>query len=114
MPLALLGVLAASHLVLAAADKVPQFDTAPSCKAAAAVQVMPNRDSNACERDEATAKEQLVKQWKDFPADERARCTRLSHLGGGPSYVELLTCLDMAKAAANIPDDQKLKPRVGR
>jgi hypothetical protein len=27
----------------------------------------------------------------------------LSGLGGSPSYVELLTCLEMAKAAANLP-----------
>jgi hypothetical protein len=29
---------------------------------------------------------------------------RLTRLGGPPSYVELLTCLEIAKAANELPD----------
>ena len=34
-------------------------------------------------------------------------------MGGSPSYVELLTCLEMAKAAASLPAEVK-KGRVVR
>jgi len=34
---------------------------------------------------------------------QRTRCVSLTGLGGSPSYVELLTCLEMAKAANDLP-----------
>lgn len=111
MPMAWTTLLVTSQLVLVA-DKVPEFDTAPGCKAAAAVAIMPNRDVNACQRDEAKAKQSLQEQWKDFSSAERDRCTRLAQYGGAPSYVEVLTCLDMAKAAEQMSNDAKMKPQA--
>jgi hypothetical protein len=34
--------------------------------------------------------------------------------GGMPSYVELLTCAEMGKAAANLPAGSTSKPKIDR
>jgi hypothetical protein len=66
---------------------------------------MPNRNEDSCLRDEQTARDKLQEEWGTFSAAERDRCTSLSHRGGSPSYVELLTCLELAKSASELPDD---------
>jgi hypothetical protein len=38
----------------------------------------------------------------------------LSRLGGPPSYVELLTCLELAKAADNLPDEDRTNGQGGK
>jgi hypothetical protein len=49
----------------------------------------------ACLNSEQTAREAIVKQWKQFPDIERASCIRPGvYL---PSYVEWLTCLELQR-----------------
>ena len=43
---------------------------------------------------ERTAREELSKTWSQIPIDSRQLCTDLS-TDSSPSYVELLTCLEM-------------------
>jgi hypothetical protein len=92
-----------SQLVVTVADGVPPFDTAPSCRAAA--QVAPE-GFNACMKDEQDARTQLTAQWDKFIASDRATCTQNETTGGSPSYVELLTCLQMARDARALPADK--------
>jgi hypothetical protein len=110
---------------LAANNDVPQFDVKPSCTSAtkaandlnkAGDNLRPgDRSADNCIHDETDAKAKLDGQWTQYPVLERQRCSRLSTLGGLPSYVELLTCLEMAKEAANIPSDQPAtKTRPGK
>jgi hypothetical protein len=54
-------------------------------------------------RRELTARDKLNDQWGQFTPAQQARCVSLSRLGGNPSYVELLTCLELAKAAKALP-----------
>jgi hypothetical protein len=100
---ALLPVLLLSSQIVLAADPVPKFDIGPSCRSAGAAAVMATRDTAACERDENSARATLEKEWSQFTPSDQARCVRLVTLGGGPSYVELLTCLEMAKQVKEIP-----------
>ncbi len=109
LPLVLLG----SQLVLVA-DRVPELNIEPSCQAAAASAAMPGRDTKSCLQDEHTARATLEKEWGEFSAGEHARCLELSHTGGSPSYVELLTCLEMAQAARQLPAADKLEGPSGR
>ena len=87
------ALLLGSQIVLAA-DQAPKFDTAPSCRAAAATAVSKTRDAAACERDEQAARATLEQKWSQFSA----------------SYVELLTCLEMAKGASEIPAGESMGP----
>jgi hypothetical protein len=107
MPGFLPVLLTASHLLMMVSD-VPKLNVEPSCRAAAEASVGQNRDTNACLRDENQARGTLQQQWDQYSGPEQARCLRLSQLGGLPSYVELLTCLELAKAAKPQPGDTGL------
>lgn len=102
MPALLPILLTASYVVLAA-DRVPELNIEPACKAAFAAAATPTRDASACQRDELGARDKLKQDWAKYTSGQRTRCVDLSRLGGFPSYVELLTCLEMAKDAGR-PD----------
>jgi hypothetical protein len=69
----------------------PNFDLATSCRDASA--------GSTCVADEQAARAELAKGWSTYPSAERARCSALAGMPGFQSYVELLTCLDMAAQA---------------
>jgi hypothetical protein len=99
---ALLPILLLSSQIVLAANPVPKFDTEPSCRSADATGVM-GRNAATCEHDENDARATLEKEWSQFTPSDQARCVRLVTLGGAPSYVELLTCLELAKQVKEIP-----------
>jgi hypothetical protein len=102
----LLSVLLLGSQVVLAADTVPKFNIGRSCHSAGAAAGMATRDAAACEHDENNARAALEKDWSQFTPLDKADCTRLMTLGGSPSYVELLTCLEMAKEVKEHPADQ--------
>jgi hypothetical protein len=51
------------------------------------------------------ARDTLASQWSGFAAADRANCVRVEETAGAPSYVELLTCLQMAQAAKKLQGD---------
>jgi hypothetical protein len=105
---ALLAVLLLDSQIALAADSAPKFDIGPSCRSAGAAAVMATRDTAACERDENNARATLEKEWSQFTPSDQVRCVRLVTVGGGPSYVELLTCLEMAKQEKELPEADQL------
>jgi len=107
MPAFLPVIMTGSYLVLAA-NQVPTLDTDRSCKAAIAAATVVNRSEDACRKDEQDARAKLEQQWQHFTPAQRARCTSLSKLGGFPSYVEMLTCLEMAADAKKLPAADRL------
>jgi hypothetical protein len=84
----------------ALADDVPTFDLRKTCKAD--VQAYQNTAGGqasdpGCLRDEQEARATLVSQWKQFTPASIRECVGLQGDAAGPqSYVELLTCLQMA------------------
>jgi len=112
MPALLPIVLTASHLVLAA-NSIPKFDLERTCRPAAEAAEMPGRDSAACQRDERDARSKLEQDWAQYNAAQKGHCAGFAALDRAPSYVELLTCLEMAKQAQELPPDSKADT-VGR
>jgi len=123
--LAAFAALSVSQTPALAANDLPQFDVKPSCSSAtkaandlnqAGDNLRPgDRSADNCVQDEMKAKSSLSDQWDQFKIAERQRCTRLATLGGLPSYVELLTCLELARQAANIPENHPAaKTRPGQ
>jgi hypothetical protein len=112
MPALLPIVLTASHLVLAA-DSMPKFDVERTCQPAAVAAVLPGRDLAACQRDERDARGKLEQDWARYNAAQKRQCAGFVALDRAPSYVELLTCLEMAKQAQELPPDSKADT-VGR
>jgi hypothetical protein len=102
MILAAAGTLAAVGPALPQVPQVPALDIGPTCRAAAAGSNAPDAEAG-CRRDEDRARANLEPRWASFPQDDRRRCTSLTRLGGSPSYVELLTCLETAAEAAKLP-----------
>jgi len=107
MPALIPVILTASQLVLAA-NSVPKFDVERTCRPAATVGVLPGRDSSACQRDEQDARSKLEKDWSQYSAPQRSQCAGFAALDRAPSYVELLTCLEMAKQAKELPQDSMM------
>jgi hypothetical protein len=112
------GILA-SVLVIAlgagaalAAERPPQLNVDSSCDAAAS-HGLNGRTREACMSEETAAKSALNDKWKQFTARQHSRCTGLVQMGGPPSYVELLTCLEMAEQARQIPDRGLMGGRSG-
>jgi hypothetical protein len=89
----------------AVADEVPTYDVRKTCRAD--VQVYPGGGSAAgCLADEQKAREVLVSQWTQFGPESRAKCTQMvNDIAGDQSYVELLGCLQDAKAVKTLPKD---------
>jgi hypothetical protein len=110
MPALLPTLLIAAHVVLAADDqsKVPALDYGPSCRAAVATATIATRDADSCKQDEETARSTLQKDWGKYTVKDRGHCVQLTKLGGPPSYVELLTCLELAKESAEMPDEMPI------
>jgi hypothetical protein len=98
-----------SSLITVAANEVPTLKVEPSCKAAGAAGLMLGRTAESCMNDEKAAREDLVKNWSTFSADDKTHCLSMVQTGGGPSYVELLSCLEMSRDAKKIAAGRKLE-----
>jgi hypothetical protein len=99
MPISFPMIVLSSQMVVTVADGVPNFDIARSCKldVAATTGLSVDQSMKSCVNDEQKAKQQLAGQWSKFPASGRASCTSQESIGGTPSYVSLLTCLQMGQ-----------------
>jgi hypothetical protein len=97
MPLSILPIVVSTQLFVAVADRIPSFDIARSCKldVAATSGLSVDQSVKSCVKDENTARQQLAGQWSKFSASMKAQCIPLESVGGTPSYVSLLTCLQM-------------------
>lgn len=85
---------------------VPNIDLKTTCGNAATVTgSLTQNDIDGCIADEQEAHKQLAKQWAQYAGIDRDRCVRASS-DYVPSYVELLTRLEMAKDAGALPDEQ--------
>lgn len=83
-------------------DGVPTFDVASSCKAARAY-AGDNKDLayRGCMKDESDAREEMVKKWNQFKLADRQDCVAQG-AAPMPSYVEILTCLEMSQEAGTL------------
>jgi hypothetical protein len=97
LPISVVGL--ALPLVIAVADPVPTFDINPTCRGAAANAGAGGKGEDTCTRSELTARDQLAQQWEQFQPADRNRCVTLTTMTRMPSYVQVITCLEMARDA---------------
>src|SRR5262247_716970 len=57
----------------------------------------------SCTADEEQARDELARRWTEFAPARRTHCTQVSSMSGFQSYVELITCLEMAEQAEKLP-----------
>ena len=107
MPISFSMVVLSTQLVMTVADVVPKFDIARGCRVdstqAYDLSTGQNETVKRCVADEQQALSQLQTQWSQFLGPEKAQCTVEANIGGTPSYVDLLTCLQAAKLARQLP-----------
>jgi hypothetical protein len=85
-------VFLASLHPIAVADALPKFDIGKECRAETDTRIAEQR----CEADEQQARDELQKEWGQFAAHDVAECNKETEVAS-PSYVELLTCLEMSR-----------------
>jgi hypothetical protein len=93
LPIAILATLSP----VAVSDTVPKFDTVRECR----FEGGSTDEFGRCSQDEAAALEQLKANWTQFTGVDRSTCLSVATVAGFASYVELLTCLEMAREANN-------------
>ena len=94
------AILAALPASAAFAD-APTLNVQATCRATPAVNLDQQATYDNCMRSENSARDKLNKTWAKMRVDWRSTCLKTTTLGGIPSYVELLTCVEMREAAAN-------------
>lgn len=90
-----------------AADEPPKLDVESTCKSSATAGVNGTASEEGCLRSEYAARDGAAKRWGDFTPAAKRQCEKQFEAGGYPSYVELLTCLELASGVApNQPPGQ--------
>src|SRR5258708_10298443 len=97
MLLHLPSAILATFSPIAVTETVPKFDMARECR----LEGGSTPDLNRCSRDEAAALERLKTEWAQLVGAEKKTCMVEMTIGGFSSYVELLTCLEMAPDVAS-------------
>jgi hypothetical protein len=106
LPIAILAVFSP----IAVSSSVPQFDIARECRFEGGSTATFER----CSQDEAAALTQLTTEWARFADTDQKTCMVATTTSGFASYVELLTCLEMARDVARPntdPNDYRAKSR---
>jgi hypothetical protein len=78
---------------IAIADGVPKFEIARECQGEGGTEEVEQR----CVADEVQARKQLQTEWIQFSPGAKLQCNEETGIDGTPSYVELLTCLEMER-----------------
>src|SRR5262245_18881767 len=97
LPAILLG-----GLEIPVADGPPTLSVEAGCRGAARADPLQQITVESCMKQELDAQEELKRNWDTFSAADRGHCQRLTSTGGLPSYVELVTCLQISRDAREL------------
>jgi len=98
----MLPAVLAAPFVMPIADGPPTLAVEAGCRETARLDPLQQVTVETCMQQERDARAQLVKSWDTFSALDRSHCQGLVNAGGLPSYVELLTCLDISRDARQL------------
>jgi hypothetical protein len=104
--LAVLLGLATGH---AYADSVPDLNVEKTCRSAqvADTSVSDQASYDGCLRSERDAKRQAEQHWNTYTTPAKRQCEAQFKAGGYPSYVEMVTCLELASGTVPGQDPAK-------
>src|SRR5262245_6108586 len=102
--------LLSASVVIPVAGNPPTLAVEAGCRETARMDPLGVVTVQTCMQQESDAREQLVKSWDTFSGTDRSHCRSLTKTGGMPSYVELLTCLEMSRDARQL---RKQDPTTG-
>jgi hypothetical protein len=102
------SLLIAFGLAINVADTMPRYDMKPTCRAAIALAAgSEGRNIDNCMTGEEEARRQIDKDWSKTPSAERRQCIGTVAVGGSPSYVELVVCLEMMRDSRAHREEQR-------
>jgi hypothetical protein len=101
-----------SGQTLLAANTLPEFKI-ESCRVAEEMSELADQNVQACFQDEQRAKDTLRQNWRGYDPSQKNHCRLLIKAGGKPSYVELLTCLEMKTVPTTSQTDNTRKKYSG-
>ena len=80
------------------ADTVPNLDVETTCKSAqvANTSISDKANYDGCLRSEREAKREAESHWGSYTNAAKRQCESQFKAGGYPSYVEMVTCLELA------------------
>lgn len=78
-------------------DTLPAFNIVRECR----FEGESTEGFDRCSKDETDARRKLQGEWAQFVGADKSSCTVETTVGGFASYVELLTCLEMANDFRN-------------
>jgi hypothetical protein len=82
-----------------AALSPPKLDVEATCRRANLSAGGQQSSYDNCLRAELAAQKELAKKWSTFKPGPQATCMEGTKIGGAPSYVQLITCLELDKQA---------------
>jgi hypothetical protein len=89
------GIALALCAVPALADSVPRIDFTRVCRSTSGTPI--NKDQlKTCLDSEGKIRDELGQNWTKYSAASRAQCTSGLQTAYHPSYIELISCLEMA------------------
>jgi hypothetical protein len=107
MLILLVPVVLGSQVLIAAAG-LPSIDLQRLCHSSERTTGGHSEDStrtfDSCMSDEQEAREQLLKNWVTYPSSDKTLCMRATDYL--PSYVEWITCAEMAKDLRRIRSEK--------
>lgn len=94
-PCAVVAILVAAP---ALADAVPNLDVEKTCRSAqvANTSISDQANYDGCLRSERDARKEAERQWGTYTTAAKRQCEDQFKAGGYPSYVEMVTCLELA------------------
>jgi hypothetical protein len=98
----LAAVLGPLMIQTASAAEPPRFNIKSTCRQAEPL----SGDKSVyqyCVDEEVRARKQVVSSWASYRSRSQRSCVAETRIGGAPSYVDLLTCLQLAKGAPSLP-----------
>jgi hypothetical protein len=97
MPFRIYAAILSSQLTVMVADRVPEFDGGPFCRAYSIGQSF-----EECIASEKRAHEKLNEDWSKYTPHDKEMCVLEERIAGIPSYVGWLTCLDINANARRV------------
>ena len=91
-------VIMAALSPIPVSDDVPTLDVAKECRFEGGSSEIFDR----CMRDETEARKQIEELWPKVGSADRTACVSEATGGGYASYIELITCLEMARDVAKL------------
>jgi len=102
----MLPAVLSTGFALPVADAVPTLAFEQSCREVARADPLKQITVEACFKQETEARDQLKNDWTAFSAGDRSHCLNLTNIGSRPSYVELITCLQVSRDARQLRQQQ--------